>query len=103
MGRNDCLAGAAVIPFLIIQGIYGFSLLEVVNYVEHYGLKRQKLPNGRYERCSPRHSWNSNRIVTNIFLFQLQRHPITMPTPRVVISRCVTLMNHRNFRMATPA
>ncbi|MCZ7024083.1 fatty acid desaturase, partial [Salmonella enterica] len=46
----------------------------VVNYVEHYGLKRQKLPNGRYERCSPRHSWNSNRIVTNIFLFQLQRH-----------------------------
>ncbi|KTC42760.1 alkane 1-monooxygenase [Pseudomonas sp. ABAC21] len=66
--------GAAVIPFLIIQGVYGLSLLEVVNYVEHYGLKRQKLPNGRYERCSPRHSWNSNRIVTNIFLFQLQRH-----------------------------
>ncbi|NWD46544.1 alkane 1-monooxygenase [Pseudomonas gingeri] len=66
--------GVAVIPFLVIQGIYGFSLLEVVNYVEHYGLLRQKLPNGRYERCSPRHSWNSNRIVTNIFLFQLQRH-----------------------------
>jgi len=66
--------GSAVIPFLLIQGIYGFSLLEVVNYVEHYGLMRQKLPNGRYERCSPRHSWNSNRIVTNIFLFQLQRH-----------------------------
>lgn len=66
--------GWAVLPFLIIQGIYGFSLLEVVNYVEHYGLQRQKLPNGRYERCSPRHSWNSNRIVTNIFLFQLQRH-----------------------------
>ena len=66
--------GVAVIPFLLIQGIYGFSLLEVVNYVEHYGLQRQKLANGRYERCSPRHSWNSNRIVTNIFLFQLQRH-----------------------------
>lgn len=66
--------GVTVIPFLVIQGIYGFSLLEVVNYVEHYGLLRQKQPNGRYERCSPRHSWNSNRIVTNIFLFQLQRH-----------------------------
>ncbi|KTC15765.1 alkane 1-monooxygenase [Pseudomonas marginalis ICMP 9505] len=66
--------GTAVIPFLIIQALYGVSLLEVVNYVEHYGLKRQKLPNGRYERCSPLHSWNSNRIVTNIFLFQLQRH-----------------------------
>ncbi|PHN26085.1 alkane 1-monooxygenase [Pseudomonas sp. ICMP 460] len=66
--------GTAVIPFLIIQALYGVSLLEVVNYVEHYGLKRQTLPNGRYERCSPLHSWNSNRIVTNIFLFQLQRH-----------------------------
>lgn len=66
--------GVGVIAFLIIQGLYGLSLLEAVNYVEHYGLQRQKLANGRYERCSPRHSWNSNRIVTNIFLFQLQRH-----------------------------
>ncbi|KWF85047.1 alkane 1-monooxygenase [Burkholderia cepacia] len=68
------MAGKVVIPFLVIQAVYGASLLEVVNYVEHYGLGRRKLPNGRYERCTPQHSWNSNHVVTNLFLYQLQRH-----------------------------
>ncbi|MBY4865722.1 alkane 1-monooxygenase [Burkholderia sp. Bp9017] len=68
------MAGRIVIPFLVIQAVYGASLLEVVNYVEHYGLGRRKLPNGRYERCTPQHSWNSNHVVTNLFLYQLQRH-----------------------------
>ena len=67
-------AGRIVIPFLVIQAVYGASLLEVVNYVEHYGLGRCKLPSGRYERCTPQHSWNSNHVVTNLFLYQLQRH-----------------------------
>ena len=66
--------GPVVLPFLIIQAIYGFSLLETVNYLEHYGLLRQKKDNGRYERCAPEHSWNSDHIVTNIFLYHLQRH-----------------------------
>lgn len=66
--------GWIVLPFLIIQAVYGFSLLEVVNYLEHYGLRRQKLENGRYERCQPKHSWNSNHTVTNLLLYQLQRH-----------------------------
>lgn len=66
--------GWPVLGFLALQAFYGASLLEVVNYLEHYGLLRQKLPNGRYERCEPRHSWNSNHIVTNLFLYQLQRH-----------------------------
>ena len=66
--------GPVVLPFLIIQAIYGFSLLETVNYLEHYGLLRQKKDNGRYERCAPEHSGNSDHIVTNIFLYHLQRH-----------------------------
>lgn len=66
--------GWPVLPFLIIQSVFGFQLLEVVNYLEHYGLLRQRKENGRYERCMPEHSWNSNRRVTNIFLYQLQRH-----------------------------
>ena len=66
--------GWIVLPFLVVQAIYGFSLLESVNYLEHYGLCRQKLPDGRYERCQPHHSWNSNHVVTNLFLYQLQRH-----------------------------
>jgi alkane 1-monooxygenase len=66
--------GPALIPFVIIQAVYGFSMLESVNYLEHYGLLRQKTANGRYERCTPEHSWNSDHIVTNLFLYHLQRH-----------------------------
>lgn len=44
------------------------------NYIEHYGLLRQKDVNGKYERVLPEHSWNNNNIVTNLFLYQLQRH-----------------------------
>jgi len=66
--------GWAALPFLLLQAFYGASLLEVINYIEHYGLRRQQLPSGRYERCTPAHSWNSNNVVTNLFLYQLQRH-----------------------------
>jgi alkane 1-monooxygenase len=66
--------GWQVLPFLIIQAAYGASLLESVNFLEHYGLLRQKTASGRYERCAPVHSWNSDHIVTNVFLYHLQRH-----------------------------
>ncbi len=66
--------GPALIPFAIVNAVYGSSLLESVNYLEHYGLVRQKLPSGRYERCTPQHSWNSDHLVTNLFLYHLQRH-----------------------------
>ncbi len=66
--------GPSVLPFLLLQAVAGFSLLEVVNYLEHYGLLRQRTEAGRYEKVDPRHSWNSDRLVTNVFLFQLQRH-----------------------------
>ncbi|MEE3067214.1 MAG: alkane 1-monooxygenase [Actinomycetota bacterium] len=66
--------GVGVIPFIVIQAVFGFSLLETVNYLEHYGLLRQRTANGRYERCAPVHSWNSDHIVTNLFLYHLQRH-----------------------------
>ncbi len=66
--------GPWALVFLVAQAVFGFCLLEVVNYLEHYGLKREKLPSGRYERCQPRHSWNSNHVVTNLLLYQLQRH-----------------------------
>ena len=66
--------GAAVVPFLVIQAVFGFCLLEVVNYVEHYGLLRQRLDSGRYERCRPVHSWNSNHVASNVALYNLERH-----------------------------
>jgi alkane 1-monooxygenase len=65
--------GFVVLPYLLIQAL-GFTLLEVVNYLEHYGLLRQKREDGRYERCLPEHSWNSNNVASNVLLYHLQRH-----------------------------
>ena len=48
--------------------------LTSANYIEHYGLLRQKNVEGIYERCEPWHSWNSNHLISNLVLFHLQRH-----------------------------
>jgi len=66
--------GPVVLPFLLLQAVLGFSLLEVVNYLEHYGLLRQRGEDGRYERCRSEHSWNSNNVASNVLLYHLQRH-----------------------------
>ncbi len=66
--------GMRSIPFQLTQATYAVTLFEAVNYIEHYGLKREKKENGQYERTLPEHSWNNNNLVTNLFLYQLQRH-----------------------------
>ena len=69
--------GPAILPYLVIQAFVGFTLIEAVNYLEHYGLLRQIVGvpgKERYERVEPRHSWNSNNIATNVLLYHLQRH-----------------------------
>jgi alkane 1-monooxygenase len=74
-GSFVAIFGWQVLPFAVITIVGGFSLLEIVNYLEHYGMLRQKVgEKQRYERVLPMHSWNSNNIVTNIFLYHLQRH-----------------------------
>lgn len=66
--------GPKTVPYLLLQAIVGIWLLESVNYLEHYGMKRKRLESGRYERVNPSHSWNSNNIGTNVLLYHLQRH-----------------------------
>ncbi|OHV29512.1 MULTISPECIES: alkane 1-monooxygenase [Pseudofrankia] len=66
--------GPEVLVFLALQAVVGLSFLEVVNYIEHYGLARQRTATGRYEKVDPRHSWNSDAVVSNLALYQLQRH-----------------------------
>jgi alkane 1-monooxygenase len=66
--------GPVVLPYLLLQAVLGFSLLEVVNYLEHYGLLRGRREDGRYERTRPEHSWNSNNVASNVLLYHLQRH-----------------------------
>ena len=92
--------GSAGVWFMAIQGIVAILLLETVNYIEHYGLERQRMiprtqisttntndsstshslvpPSSskaeRYERVAPHHSWNASTIWTNSVTFSLQRH-----------------------------
>jgi len=60
--------------FFVMQGVIAGATLEIINYIEHYGLHRREIGEGRYERVDHRHSWNSNYRLTNWMLFQLQRH-----------------------------
>ena len=66
--------GFTILPYLLLQAAIAVLMLETVNYVEHYGLLRQQTPGGNREAIAPRHSWNSDRLVTNVLLFHLQRH-----------------------------
>lgn len=59
---------------IILAAIISFLLLETINYVEHYALKRKKLANGKYEKVTKKHSWNSNHIIGRIMLYELTRH-----------------------------
>jgi alkane 1-monooxygenase len=68
------LFGWTVIPFLLIHNLFAYWQLTSANYVEHYGLLRERDARGKYERCQPHHSWNSNHILSNLVLFHLERH-----------------------------
>jgi alkane 1-monooxygenase len=81
--------GPSAAIFYIVQAVIGFSHLEAVNYIEHYGLVRGKIGDGLYEIVSPLHSWNAPFTITNFFLFKLQRHSDhhAYPTRRYQILR----------------
>lgn len=58
----------------VVQAFWAVFQLELVNYVEHYGLTRKHLGNGKYEHVLPRHSWNAAHRASNWLLINLQRH-----------------------------
>ncbi len=83
--RYAALQAGMVILALLIGGLPGLGLflfqaliavwyLELTNYVEHYGLTRKHLGDGKYEHVQPRHSWNAAHRVSNWLLINLQRH-----------------------------
>lgn len=59
--------------FFVGQALLAIVMLEVINFVEHYGLERKRSGRG-YEVTTPAHSWNSSHLLSNLILFQLQRH-----------------------------
>jgi alkane 1-monooxygenase len=66
-GLQSCLA-------FVAASFIGILLLETVNYIEHYGLRRKKVTDKRYERTLPIHSWNSDYVLGRVLLFELTRH-----------------------------
>ena len=65
--------GWMVAAYFLAAAVMGFLLLETVNYIEHYGLERDKKGEA-YERVMPHHSWNSDHIIGRLVLFELSRH-----------------------------
>jgi alkane 1-monooxygenase len=66
-----------LVAYFIFQSIVAFTLLEIVNYIEHYGLQRKFLENtqhNRREAFGMMHAWNADHVVTNSLLANLQRH-----------------------------
>ena len=57
-----------------LAAVVGILMLETVNYIEHYGLARQRRPSGRFEPVRPVHSWNANQLLGRVLLFELTRH-----------------------------
>ena len=68
------IGGAQAVLVFLATSVVAFSLLEVVNYVEHYGLERRMKANGRFEKVNHHHSWNSDHEISRLLLFELTRH-----------------------------
>lgn len=66
--------GWILLPFLALNIAFSWLQLTSANYIEHYGLLREKNAKGRYESCKPYHSWNANSTFSNLVLYQLERH-----------------------------
>ncbi|HAT8730630.1 TPA: alkane 1-monooxygenase [Legionella pneumophila] len=66
--------GLIALSFFLLQSFIAILTLEIVNYIEHYGLERKMLSNGQYEKVNPNHSWNANHWLSNQLLIHLQRH-----------------------------
>ena len=66
--------GLKILMFFLLAALIGILLLETVNYIEHYGLSRKQIADGKYERAMPVHSWNSGHIIGRLMLFELSRH-----------------------------
>ncbi len=68
------VGGWAGLGLFLWQALVAVMLLELTNYIEHYGLTRRHLGEGRYEHVLPRHSWNASQTASNWLLINLQRH-----------------------------
>lgn len=92
------LFGVAATLYFFSAALIGIGLLETVNYIEHYGLRRKKTGDGRYERPLPVHSWNSDHLVGRLMLFELSRHS----DHHYLASRKYQVLRHHDFSPQMP-
>ncbi len=90
--------GAQALFAFTCAAFIGFSLLEAVNYIEHYGLQRQKNDRGRYEPVTPSHSWNADYPISRVLLFELSRHSDHHAHPR----RSYAQLRHFSYSYQLP-
>lgn len=93
------LTGFPNVLYLLCAGIVGILLLETINYLEHYGLRRKQLENGRFEKVLPKHSWNSNHSFGRIVLYELTRHS----DHHYIASKKYQILDHHDESPQLPA
>ena len=70
------MSGGSIFALLVFVflGLSCVFSMKITNYFQHYGLRRVRMPNGRWERVMPRHSWNADWKFSNWMFFNMQRH-----------------------------
>jgi alkane 1-monooxygenase len=66
--------GTRAVAFFFAQAVMAVTLLEQVNAIEHYGLRRKLRDDGSYESIGPQHSWDAPYTISNHIMFMLQLH-----------------------------
>jgi len=87
VGLLFALVPARATLFFLIQSAVAVSVLEVFNYIAHYGLQRAADSTGRFEPLSDRHSWNSSNVVVNFLIFNMGRHSFHHAKPSISYER----------------
>ena len=68
------MGGIWAVPVFVFLGLCCVFSMKISNYFQHYGLRRIRLPNGRWEKVMPRHSWSADWKFSNWMFFNMQRH-----------------------------
>lgn len=88
------IVGATGVIVFAGQAVVAFALLEVINYIEHYGLTRREIAPGEFERIAPHHSWDSSYRISNWMLINLARHSD---------HHCAASKRYQSLELPTPA
>ena len=98
------LGGWAGVGLFLVQAGVAIWQLELVNYVEHYGLTRKHIGEGKYEHVQPHHSWNAAHRASNWLLINCNATRITTTSPTGAFRYCRTIprMRRRNCLLAIP-